>query len=328
MTRRVAFLDVFAERPLAGNGLAVVDDADGVPEEVMLSFARETRLSETTFVQTAGKEGADYRNRIFTVKAEIPFAGHPSLGTAVAVARWRGLEEASLVQETEAGLQPIEVRSNRGWHASMLQNEAEFGAEPDSGATMRAVGLSPDDAHPELPPQIVSTGLPTVIVPVSDPSALARPEPDFDAIDELLGPINDFRGADETPTFYLVWCEPEPWTSAGANVLARRSGRRGPGDRLGGRSPLRLSRRAHRVRAPDDLPGRGDGPAERARDRDGGGPPPGGRQRRPPDRGNRGAARRLRVGRARPKIPPITAFPRQGTGGKIVGRRGEKRFRQ
>ena len=209
MARRVAFLDVFAERPLAGNGLAVVDDADGVPEQVMLSFARETQLSETTFVQAAGKEGADYRNRIFTVKAEIPFAGHPSLGTAVAVARWRGLEEASLVQETQAGLQPIEVRSNRGWHASMLQNEAEFGAEPDPGLTMRAVGLSPGDAHSELPPQIVSTGLPTVVVPVSDPSALARPEPDFDAIDELLGPINDCRDADETPTFYLVWCEPD-----------------------------------------------------------------------------------------------------------------------
>ena len=189
MAHRVAFLDVFAERPLAGNGLAVVDAADRVPAEVMLAFAGETRLAETTFVQTAGEEDADYRNRIFTVAAEIPFAGHPSLGTAVAVARWRGLGEANLVQETEAGLQPIEVRSNLGWHASMLQNEAEFGAEPDPAATMRAVGLRPDDAHPELPPQIVTTGLPTVIVPVSDPSALARPEPDFAAIDELLAPI-------------------------------------------------------------------------------------------------------------------------------------------
>jgi trans-2,3-dihydro-3-hydroxyanthranilate isomerase len=209
VARRVAFLDVFAERPLAGNGLAVVDDADGVPAEVMLAFAGETRLAETTFVQTAGEEGADYRNRIFTVAAEIPFAGHPSLGTAVAVARWRGLAEASLAQQTEAGIQPIEVRSNRGWHASMLQNEAEFGSESDPVATMRTVGLHPDDAHPELTPQIVTTGLPTVIVPVSDPGALARPEPDFDAIDELLGPINDFHGAGETPTFYLVWWEPD-----------------------------------------------------------------------------------------------------------------------
>src|SRR5688572_29305186 len=103
MVRRVAFLDVFAERPLAGNGLAVVGDADGLSEEVMLAFARETRLSETTFVQSAGADGADYRNRIFTVEQEIPFAGHPTLGTAVAVARWRGLEQADFVQETHAG---------------------------------------------------------------------------------------------------------------------------------------------------------------------------------------------------------------------------------
>jgi trans-2,3-dihydro-3-hydroxyanthranilate isomerase len=207
MARRVAFLDVFAERPLAGNGLAVVDDADGLSEEVMLAFARETRLSETTFVQTAGADGADYRNRIFTVEQEIPFAGHPTLGTAVAVARWRGLEQADLVQETHAGLQPIEARAERnGWRASMLQNEAEFAEELDPGAAMAVVGLGPDDAHPELPPQLVSTGLPTLIVPVSAEEAVAGAEPDLDAIDELLAGAT--LRANETPNFYLVWCDP------------------------------------------------------------------------------------------------------------------------
>ena len=87
MNHRLAWLDVFAERPLAGNGLAVVDDADGIADETMLAFAKEMGLSETTFVQSPGADGADYRNRILTVAAEIPFAGHPSLGTAVAVAR-------------------------------------------------------------------------------------------------------------------------------------------------------------------------------------------------------------------------------------------------
>ena len=96
MERRVAFLDVFSERPLAGNGLAVVDDADALPDEVMLAFALETRLSETTFVQSPSDRGADYRNRIWTPGEELPFAGHPSLGTAVAVARWRGSGEAEL----------------------------------------------------------------------------------------------------------------------------------------------------------------------------------------------------------------------------------------
>jgi trans-2,3-dihydro-3-hydroxyanthranilate isomerase len=208
MARRVAFLDVFAERPLAGNGLAVVDDADDVSDEVMLAFARETRLSETTFVQSAGEKGADYRNRIFTVVSEIPFAGHPTLGTAVAVARWRRLERADLVQETHAGLQPIEVRSEgNGWRASMVQNEAEFAEELDPGAAMAVVGLGLADAHPELPPQLVSTGLPTVIAPVSAAGAVAGAEPDFDAIDELLADAT--LRANETPNFYLVWCDPD-----------------------------------------------------------------------------------------------------------------------
>jgi trans-2,3-dihydro-3-hydroxyanthranilate isomerase len=208
MAHRVAFLDVFAERPLAGNGLAVVDDADGVSEEVMLAFARETRLSETTFVQSAGEDGADYRNRIFTVSSEIPFAGHPTLGTAVAVARWRGLHRADFVQETRAGLQTIEVGSEGGgWRGSMIQNAAEFGDELDPEAALAAVGLGPTDVNPALPPQVVSTGLPTAIVPVADEAAVGRAEPDFDAIDALLA---DARPrTDETPNFYLVWCEPD-----------------------------------------------------------------------------------------------------------------------
>jgi trans-2,3-dihydro-3-hydroxyanthranilate isomerase len=208
MTHRISWLDVFAERPLAGNGLAVVEGADDLSDETMLALAQETRLSETTFVQSTDKEGADYRNRIFTVEAEIPFAGHPSLGTAVAVARWRGLDEASFVQETGAGLQPIEVRSDGGrWRAEMTQNEAEFGTTLDPAAAMGAVGLASADAHPDLPPQVVSTGLPSVIVPVKDEGALGRAAPAFDDIDELLRGARPRAG--ETPTFYLVWPEPE-----------------------------------------------------------------------------------------------------------------------
>jgi trans-2,3-dihydro-3-hydroxyanthranilate isomerase len=208
MNHRIAWLDVFAERPLAGNGLAVVDEADEVNEETMLALAKETRLSETTFVQTARAEGADYRNRIFTVEREIPFAGHPSLGTAVAVARWRGLDRARFVQETGAGLQSIEVHSDGGrWRAEMIQNSAEFGTEVDPGEALSAVGLDPSDAHPNLPPQVVSTGLPAAIVPVGDAGALAGAKPRFDAIDDLLSDAQPRAG--ETPTFYLVWPEPE-----------------------------------------------------------------------------------------------------------------------
>ena len=208
MTHRIAWLDVFAERPLAGNGLAVVDDADGIDDEAMLSLARETRLSETTFVQSAEAHGADYRNRIFTMEMEIPFAGHPSLGTAVAVARWRGFEEASFVQETQAGLQPIDVNQEGDrWRAEMIQNAAEFGTEVDVEAAMHAVGLNAAEAHQDLTPQVVSTGLPTAIVPVSDAGSLARAMPDFDAIDRALEDAQPRAG--ETPSFYLVWVDEE-----------------------------------------------------------------------------------------------------------------------
>jgi trans-2,3-dihydro-3-hydroxyanthranilate isomerase len=208
MAHRIAWLDVFAERPLAGNPLAVVDDADRIAGEPMLKLARELNLAETTFVQTADADGADYRNRIFTIEREIPFAGHPSLGTAVAVARWRGLEEASFVQQTQAGLQPIEVRAEDDrWRAEMVQNAAEFGTGLDPEAVMHAVGLSSAEAHQDLAPQVVSTGLPTAIVPLSDGDSLGRARPDFGAVDRALQGAEPRAG--ETPNFYLVWIDLE-----------------------------------------------------------------------------------------------------------------------
>jgi trans-2,3-dihydro-3-hydroxyanthranilate isomerase len=200
-------MDVFAERPLAGNGLAVVDDADGLGEEAMAAFAVETRLSETTFVQSPGEQGADYRNRIFIPGQELPFAGHPSLGTAVAVARWRGEDEASYVQQTGTGLQPVEARRERGrgdwesWSASMLQDEAEMGAQLDPAAALAAAGLSAADADPELAPGLSSTGLLTAVVPVADREALGRARLDCEAVAELLAPAPDGM-------LYLVRVEP------------------------------------------------------------------------------------------------------------------------
>jgi trans-2,3-dihydro-3-hydroxyanthranilate isomerase len=203
MTHRISWLDVFAERPLAGNGLAVVEDADGVSEEQMLALAKETDLSETTFVQTADAEGADYRNRIWTPREELPFAGHPSLGTAVAVARWRGLDEARFVQQTGAGLQPVEVEAaDGGWRASMLQNEADLGREIERETAMTMAGLAPDQADPDLPPQLATTGLPQLIAPVGSAEALAAVKPDLPALEaELVG-----LGID---SLYVCWCEPD-----------------------------------------------------------------------------------------------------------------------
>src|SRR3954449_2305271 len=153
MARALTWLDVFTDRPLTGNGLAVVHDADGVDDAAMLAFARETRLSETSFVQSATERAADYRNRIWMMQGELPFAGHPSLGTAVAVARARGDREVTYTQQTGAGLQPIEVEvGDRVARASMLQEPSSFGDEVDAEVVLQGVGPAAGGAPPGPPP--------------------------------------------------------------------------------------------------------------------------------------------------------------------------------
>ena len=166
-------------------------DADALSDATMLAFARETMLSETSFVQSPTTAGADYRNRIFWRHGEMAFAGHPSLGTAVAEALRRGASEARYVQQTPAGLQPVEVRlaaDGARAQASMLQEPAAFGPEPDGVAALQAVGLAAADAHPDLPVQVVSTGLPQLLIPVGDPHALTRCAPDLGALRAVLEP--------------------------------------------------------------------------------------------------------------------------------------------
>jgi len=208
---RYTLLDVFTATPLEGNALAVVHDADELDEATMLAFARETRLSETTFVQRAHVAGADYRNRIWTVERELPFAGHPSLGTAVAVARADRADrgdtsdprEARYVQQTGAGLQPIDVRLHDACtaHASMLQEPAVHGAELPRSGIVKAIGLTPEHADRSLPPQLVGTGLTQLILPLRDRDALARARPDWPAVERLLA-------AHGATVLYAAVCDP------------------------------------------------------------------------------------------------------------------------
>jgi trans-2,3-dihydro-3-hydroxyanthranilate isomerase len=195
-------LDVFTARPLEGNGLAVVHDADDLDEHAMLAFARETRLSETTFVQRATSAGADYRNRIFTAAGELPFAGHPSLGAAVAVARRRSLQRAEFVQQTGSGDQAVVVElGGERARASMLQEPSWFGPEIGAVEALAPSGLGAGDAHPALPAQVVSTGLAHLLAPVAGAEALARARLDPDALAALLDPL-------EATVLYLAWCDP------------------------------------------------------------------------------------------------------------------------
>ena len=153
----------------------------------MHAFARETRLSETSFLQTADADGADYRHRIWMMPGEIPFAGHPSLGAGAAAAYVRGESQARYVQQTRAGLQPVDVElDGRVASVSMLQEPAEFGAELDAGDVLPLVGLEPGDADPALPPHVVSTGVAQVLAQVADPAKLSRLLPDYPRIGSLL----------------------------------------------------------------------------------------------------------------------------------------------
>jgi trans-2,3-dihydro-3-hydroxyanthranilate isomerase len=170
----------------------------------MLAFGVETRLSETTFVQSPTVPRADYRNRIFSMAGEMPFAGHPSLGTAVAVARARGVSgSASFTQQTGAGVQPLTVElAGTLWRASMLQEPASFGDELEPEPFLRALGLQPEDSHPDLRPQVVSTGLPHAMLPLRSRDSVQRILADPRAVDATLAESGAFG-------IYAAWCEPE-----------------------------------------------------------------------------------------------------------------------
>lgn len=239
MRRAVTWLDVFTSRPLTGNGLAVIHDADELTDAFMLALARETRLSETTFIQRATVEGADYRNRIFSPPGEMPFAGHPSLGTAVAHARKSGVRAARYVQQTRAGLQPVEVElSGVTAHATMLQGPVHYGATPDPERVAGALGLTAADLVAELPPQVASTGAPHLLVLVRGGKLLPRLKLEAGALGGLLDELGAIvayvaaigdAGRVKARSFYLdrglVVEDPATGSAAGPLVaLLHRSG--------------------------------------------------------------------------------------------------------
>ena len=151
--------------------------ADPVDDATMLAFARETQLSETSFIQSPAAPDATYRNRIWTVGRELPLAGHPSLGAAVAEAALRGDRSAHYRQQTPAGVQAVDVElrgDGRGGRAELVCEPTGFRAEVERERVAAVCGLQAADLHPELCPQWVSTGVPQLIVPVVDRDALLR----------------------------------------------------------------------------------------------------------------------------------------------------------
>jgi trans-2,3-dihydro-3-hydroxyanthranilate isomerase len=199
VARRYRFrqVDVFTDRPFAGNPLAVLPIADGLTDEEMQTIAREMNLSETTYVlpptEAGLAAGATYRMRIFTPGTELPFAGHPSIGTAWVLADEHRFPltgtAVEVSQEIAIGVLPlaIEVRDGRPGAVQMTQGTPHL-LEPLDAADLPALGealgvgidsfgwTDPDGTAYDalrVPPRVATTGLPYLVVPFRELATLA-----------------------------------------------------------------------------------------------------------------------------------------------------------
>lgn len=194
-------VDVFTQTPLEGNPLAVFTDAGSMSEALMQNIARELNHSETTFILPAAK-GGDARVRIFGPNAELPFAGHPTLGTAFVMAMTRP-GKTKLVLEENVG--PISVALEKragGLFVEMTQQEPVFGAKADPKMIADAQGIAVDEIDTRYAPQMVSTGSNFLIVPLKSVSTLAKL-----TLGHQLPP--EQRATFGTGAYFVVTGEPE-----------------------------------------------------------------------------------------------------------------------
>ena len=181
--------DVFTDRALAGNALAVVPDAAGLTDAQMQAVAREFNLSETSFVLPSSV--ADARARFFTPEVELPFAGHPTLGTAYALRRLGRVSGETVRLELAAGVVPVTFERDaageeRAW---MAQGSPRLLSEvPQRSAVAAALGLGVDDLVATLPLQVVSAGLPFLLAPLDSLGVLGRASLEPSRLPESLPP--------------------------------------------------------------------------------------------------------------------------------------------
>lgn len=166
-------VDVFAEEKYAGNQLAVFRDTQGLSDDTMQKIARETNFSETTFILSDAERDGGYDVRIFTPSAEVPFAGHPTLGTAYVIRReilQKDVERVNL----NLKLKQIPVTFGRENDRAILwmrQKSPDFGPTTDTAMMAEMLGLDPGQIDTRFPIQQVSTGLWFTIVPLANLSA-------------------------------------------------------------------------------------------------------------------------------------------------------------
>jgi trans-2,3-dihydro-3-hydroxyanthranilate isomerase len=177
-----ALVDVFAERPLEGNMLAIFPNARGLSDAQMQALARETNLAETTFIFPSHTPQPDeaIRVRIFTTQEELPFAGHPTLGTASWLYWNHPVLKGSSAITLQLNAGPITVRfeppapNDLGVHGTMRQQDPVFIRTHDHAEVARVLNLSLEDLDTSLPIQTVSTGMPFCIVPIRSLASIRK----------------------------------------------------------------------------------------------------------------------------------------------------------
>ena len=195
-------VDVFAARPLEGNALAVFPKPGDLTDTEMLAIAREMNISETTFLQRATLNGANYRNRIFTPGGELPFAGHPTIGSAY-VAVEEGLIEraegvATAHQQDGLGLTPVKIEFDGGRASRIAMTQAR----PKQGrrfakvdALAKALGVKPRDIKSTgMVPQVTSTGIGSLQVPLASTEVVRGLDPDLRALGKVVRVVSSDPG--------------------------------------------------------------------------------------------------------------------------------------
>ena len=194
MEHRYYTLDVFTTTRFQGNPLAVFTDGDSLSNDQMQAIAREMNLAETVFVQKPTDERALARLRIFTTQQELKLAGHPVVGTWFLLAEL-GVVPAQeggvhVIQETGAGILPVEIRfkDGRPQRVTMTQTEAAFRPiKFKKAALAKSLGVSPNDFDPHLDPECVSTGIFNLMVPFRNRAGLGKIAMNMFELRKLIG---------------------------------------------------------------------------------------------------------------------------------------------
>ncbi|MBW4651017.1 MAG: PhzF family phenazine biosynthesis protein [Kastovskya adunca ATA6-11-RM4] len=233
--------DIFTDRVFGGNQLAVLIDAQGLSTEQMQQIAREFNLSETAFVLPAQTPGHDRRLRIFTPRVELPFAGHPTVGTAYVLAATGEIsltgEETTIVLEEEVGAIAVKIRAEGGkpvYSELSAAKMPEFGAAPPSIEALAAVlSLETTDFLADGEVQAVSCGVPFLFVPLRDRSVLQRVQLNREKWQQVLADYwaphvyvftddTELRGSNVRSRMFApaLGVDEDPATGAAATALA------------------------------------------------------------------------------------------------------------